>query len=346
MKPVISIIIPMHNAEKYIYKNIVSILNQSYSNFELIIVNDGSTDKSLDIVNSFKDDRITIYTTINQGVSAARNYGIHVSNGDYLFFADADDYVEPNILEKFIDIVNLYNPDLIVCGIFSETFKNSGYDMLCYDEKYYPTRKDFKKDIITLYDHDLLYNVWNKLFKKSIIQRYNVVFPDINFGEDCFFNQAYLMHCNSFYNIDNCLYHYVREIKYSITTDYISNFFDIRLEENDKFIIFFKSYGVNEKKYSKFLSKRFIERTFGCLENLHRRNDLSCVEVYRETDRIIHNKITLDYLKTYHTDNFKLKVILFTYKFKSPFLAYIMGFFLHFFKSILPNAFNKSKNRR
>ena len=345
-KKLISVIIPMYNAEKYISKNINSILSQTYSYFELIIVNDGSTDNSLDVVYKFSDERINIISKENGGVSSARNLGLSAAKGDYVFFIDADDYIEPNTLEKFVDVIDSYNPDLIICGIFSETYKNSGHDLLCYDEKFYASKKEFKKDIISLYSHALLYNVWNKLFKREILLKNNISFPDIGFGEDCVFNQDYILHSNSFYNLNDCLYHYVREVKNSITTKFIPNLFDIRLNENKVFINFFKSYGIKEGKYLEFLSKRFIERTLGCLENIHRKSNLKFSERYRETSRIIHNDVTVKYLKMYHTNNFKVKSILYFYRFKSPFFAYIIGWLLHLFKSVFPNVFNKSKNRR
>ena len=190
-KKLISVIIPMYNAEKYISKNINSILSQTYSYFELIIVNDGSTDNSLDVVYKFSDERINIISKENGGVSSARNLGLSAAKGDYVFFIDADDYIEPNTLEKFVDVIDSYNPDLIICGIFSETYKNSGHDLLCYDEKFYASKKEFKKDIISLYSHALLYNVWNKLFKREILLKNNISFPDIGFGEDCVFKQYY-----------------------------------------------------------------------------------------------------------------------------------------------------------
>lgn len=341
----ISIVVPMYNCEKYIEKNIKSILNQSYKNFELLLINDGSTDNTLNVVKKFKDSRIKIIDKKQEGVSKTRNVGIDISKGNYIYFVDADDYIEPNTLEKFVDIINKYNPDLIICGIFSETYNGNSFDKLNFKEKFYKDRNSLNNDLIKLYNNHLTYNIGNKILKKDIISKHKLRFPNIHFGEDNAFNQMYLKYCNTVYNINDCLYHYVREIKGSITTKYIPNLFKIRINENHQFIKFFKERGIGYKSYINFIAKRFIERTIGCLENLHRENDLSIKEKYRETKNIIYNKETIKYLKIYKPKNKKIKFMLSTYKLKTPIVAFILGFVLHGIKSTIPNVFNKSKNK-
>lgn len=342
----ISIIIPVYNSRKYIKKCINSVINQSYSNFEIIVVDDGSTDGSLDIIYSFNDSRIKVIKQENRGVSEARNVGIKNSSGDYIMFIDSDDYIEFNMLEKFVNVYKNFTPDLIICGIFSETCKNSHKDMFFDGNSYYRDKTSVRKSMVRLYEKNLLYNVWNKMFKLSIIKRYNITFPSITFGEDNTFNQSYLLHCNSIYNISDCLYHYVREVKNSVTTMYIDGLFNIRIKENKSFINFFKKIGIPYRDYCNFVTKHFIERTIGCLENIHRKNNLSIIEKYNMTGIVIHSNETKKYLKMYDTKNFKISFILYTYNFNSPFFSFIIGYLLHFFKSIAPDFFNKVKNKR
>lgn len=345
-KPLFSIIIPLFNAEKYIYKNITSILEQSFRDFELIIVNDSSTDKSLNIVKSFDDKRINIYTKINEGTSKARNFGLKHAKGDYIFFIDADDYIEPNALEKYYKIINEYNPDLIINGFFSETYNSCYMDKICMDNKFYNDRNSLKDDLVILYKNHLLYNVWNKLFKKDIIKNKNLRFKDICFGEDMIFVQDYIKCCKSVYNIEACLYHYVREIKNSITTSFIPNLLNIRINENKVLSNFFGNFGIKKEEYVDFIAKRYIERTLGCIENVHRDKFLSFKEKYSETSNIIYCKETQYYLDIYKTNNKVIKIILKMYKFKSPLPVYLVGFGFHFIKSFNPTLFNKIKNKR
>ena len=345
-KILFSIIIPLYNAESYIYKNITSILNQSYDKFELIIVNDGSTDASLNIIKSFDDSRIKIYSKLNDGTANARNYGLKHVNGDYIFFVDADDYIEADTLSSYIEIIEKFNPDLIVNGFYSETYASNSSYKIYSNDKFYKNKKEIKNNLVNLYKDNLLYNVWNKLYKRSIINDNNLKFKDINFGEDMIFVQNYLIHCNNIYNSSNCFYHYVREIKNSITTSFVPNFFNIRLNENKLLCNFFGNYGIKKDEYVDFISKRFIERTLGCLENLHRSNYLSFKEKYIETSNIIQHKETKYYLSIYKTNNKLIKFIILSYKNNNVLFAYFYGFLFHFFKTISPSFFYIFKNKR
>ena len=122
----ISIIVPIYNAEKYLCETIQSIFKQTFINFELICVNDGSKDKSLQILNFFKriDKRIVILNQENQGVSMARNNAIAVAKGKYIAFLDADDLMHPLFLEKMYQTIRQENSDIVYCDykIVSENF--------------------------------------------------------------------------------------------------------------------------------------------------------------------------------------------------------------------------------
>jgi glycosyltransferase involved in cell wall biosynthesis len=98
--PLISVIIPLYNKEQFIEATLLSVLNQTFSDYEIIIINDGSTDKSVEVVNSFDDNRIILYTTKNKGVSHARNFAISKANSDLIALLDGDDQWEPTHLEN------------------------------------------------------------------------------------------------------------------------------------------------------------------------------------------------------------------------------------------------------
>ena len=115
-KPKISVIIPVYNVEKWLNKCVDSILAQSYENFEVILVNDGSTDKSGDICDKYlkEDNRVKVFDILNSGQSVARNIGLKEAKGDYILFIDSDDYISDNsIIEKFINILDSNNYDFI-----------------------------------------------------------------------------------------------------------------------------------------------------------------------------------------------------------------------------------------
>ena len=114
----VSIIVPVYNSEKYVERCILSILNQTYSIIELILINDGSTDSSLNILDEYsrKDNRIILVNKENEGVSASRNLGIEIATGKYLMFIDNDDFVEPSYVETYVSEIEKYSADLIIGG--------------------------------------------------------------------------------------------------------------------------------------------------------------------------------------------------------------------------------------
>ncbi|WP_223033809.1 glycosyltransferase family 2 protein [Hanstruepera marina] len=124
MTPRISIIIPLYNKANVIKQTLVSALNQSFNDFEIIIINDGSTDNSLHVVNSINDNRIHVYTTKNQGVSAARNYGISKAVAEYVAFLDADDIWKPNHLENLNLLQNQFPNCGLYCAAYEKQYKS------------------------------------------------------------------------------------------------------------------------------------------------------------------------------------------------------------------------------
>ena len=164
----ITVIINVYNCEKYIRKCIDSVINQTYKNLEILIINDGSTDKTLDICKSYNDKRIKIITTKNQGLSFSRNIGIENAKGEFLYFIDADDFIELDTIEYLYKLCIKYNADMATCeclDIYSYNFKIKEYK-----EKIYILSNEemLKKNLLSVIKHSD--TTWNKLIKKSIVK--------------------------------------------------------------------------------------------------------------------------------------------------------------------------------
>lgn len=197
MKPKISVIIPIYNCEKYLERLINSILNQSYTSFELILINDGSKDNSGEIIKTYQDKRIKILDKENTGVSDSRNKGLEIATGELICFLDSDDYVSPNYFETIISYFEKYPKiELLNFGFYSETendkLERINYDLISYKEKYYENKEEIKKDFVELWDNTMLYNIWNKVFLNRIIKENSIEFSSHNWGEDVIFNRIYL----------------------------------------------------------------------------------------------------------------------------------------------------------
>lgn len=209
----ISIIIPVYNAEKHLSKCLESISSQSFKDYEVLIINDGSTDNSQEIIDSYvlKDCRFKGIKKRNEGVSVARNAGIQIASGEYIYFIDSDDYLMPYSLERMVE------------------FSEKGYDMISfnsnrvdvYGQVVYTTKS--QEESIDLSSSYLKYKFilqkymtcqygyapWNKLYRTSIIKENNLYFPpNITLGEDFIFNLCYIYYIKNFKNINQVLYNY------------------------------------------------------------------------------------------------------------------------------------------
>ena len=173
MEKLISVIINVYNREKFIGKCIESVINQTYKNLEILIINDGSTDNTLKICESYKDERIRIITTENLGLSLSRNVGIDNAKGEYLYFIDSDDFVENDVIEYLYNLCKKYNAKFSTC-----------IPLTVFDYNFTVNNKNERIDVLTSYEmlkkvlilEDMSGTTWNKLLKKDLFS--NIRFED------------------------------------------------------------------------------------------------------------------------------------------------------------------------
>ena len=203
----VSIIVPIYNAERYINRCVKSIAGQSYQNLEIILVDDGSKDNSLQLCNEWasRDKRIHVVTQANRGVSAARNAGLAHATGQYIMFLDSDDYMKSNMCAVMLSKLEEKDADLVICG----TEENGGTYWKPKHDADYTTLESFKHDFIQLLMTELLSPSWNKLYRKEKITS---GFPvGVSFGEDLIFNLSYLKNCQRVSFIADALHFHEKE---------------------------------------------------------------------------------------------------------------------------------------
>lgn len=348
-KNLFSIIIPIYNCEKYLDRMLTSILNQTYQIFEIILIDDGSTDNSSVICDRYSKKFSNIFTIHkkNEGVSKARNEGINKSSGKYICFFDCDDYIDNGYLEYANNIFNNNNIELLISGFYSEieTKKGNSFDEIKSIEKCYNNKKELKKDLVFLWDKHMLYNVWNKVYLSKIIKENNIRFPNYDFGEDMYFNQEYLSKINKLYNSDKCFYHYIKERDNSLTSKYNKDLFNIRVREYYDFNNYFKKEGIAYKDYIEFSSRRFIERVIGCIENICGSSNPRKIKK-QNIKSIINNKLIDETIKNAKLKSIKMKILIIPLKIKSTELLYLMGTTIRKIRKLNPALFNKLKNKR
>ncbi len=212
----LSIIVPVYNADKYLHQCIESILNQSFHNFELILVNDGSTDLSGQICDEYArmDKRVHVIHKRNGGNTSARRAGLDSAEGNYVGFVDSDDWIEPEMYDQLLRIQNQTNADMVSSGYY-RCYENSESIVLDDVEDGYYDASNYN-DIINVLlgtfdgkDKHIIASLCCKLFKKGIIQEVMKRLPDIiQYGEDLYCTVSATLKSESIYVSHNAFYHY------------------------------------------------------------------------------------------------------------------------------------------
>lgn len=223
----VSLIVPVYNTEMFLDKCIQSLLNQSFKSFEIILVNDGSTDNSQKICDKYAEKYANIrsYSTCNGGLSSARNYGIDRANGEFIMFLDSDDWFEENMLSEMMRAFFRNNSDVVIQG-FQVDFESDGstyYEVFERDMSF--QEQNLYEGILNAEQKGLFNSSCNKMYKTNIIKEYKIYFEEGQEpAEDLLFNCNYFKHVKKFSCIQNAGYHYVKRNVQTLTVKYMPNY--------------------------------------------------------------------------------------------------------------------------
>lgn len=298
----VTIIIPMYNVEKYIEKCVLSIIEQTYKNIEILILDDASTDQSLNIVKEYEkiDKRIQVkFFSINKGADYLRKQGILLAKGQYIMFVDADDWIDKQTIEKCVESIEQYNCDIVRFGIIRELLAENRkiyFKKFCEKETYVK-KEDFIKyiytDVITTYNYN---SMCGQIIKKELVQE-NLEENDLVMAEDLYLNLSLLDKIESIVLLPDYLYHY-RYNEESVTT--INTKEKIEKKLSDIIIVYAKFFDYIEKwnlkkEYEKTVSLRIlreITNQYLCLFLIKNINTNEIKEIEKKiTNQDIMNKI-------------------------------------------------------
>ena len=208
MKPLVSIIIPVYQVEKYLDKCIASVVNQTYTNLEIILVDDGSPDNCPAICDAWKsrDSRITVIHQPNGGLSKARNKGLKLASGEFIGFVDSDDWIEPNMYELLLSALLEAEADIAICDYQSETeiSKITRINQSSSKSKMYSSEEAMR---LILEDKGMYTFVWNKLYRRNVLSE--ITFPEGKIYEDNVWTPQIIGNANLLVYIDYQFYHYL-----------------------------------------------------------------------------------------------------------------------------------------
>ncbi len=242
MNPMVSVIVPVYNAEKYIEKCISSIRNQTLKNIEVILINDGSKDRSKEIIEDYakQDSRIVIINKENGGPAAARNMGIKQAKGKYVGFVDSDDYIEPDMYEKLFEVADKEEVQVAMCGYKDVNVNNNSSELIVSNADFNKIHhKEYIEDkIIRTFTQNINYGYFsmcNKLYLRNFIEEMGISIDEAReHGEDWWFNINIFMNLSSFIAIEEPLYNYIHINSNSLMAKYREEQFDLFLDGRRK----------------------------------------------------------------------------------------------------------------
>lgn len=205
--PKISVVIPVYNVERYVGKCLSSLVEQTFTDFEVIAVNDGSRDSSLTILRKFEERYpfITVIDQRNQGMSAARNAGMTIARGEYLCFVDSDDFVAPTYLEELYNACVETQSDISCCYYYFRFVENEFLFEYPFRIKGILNQTQAMNKLLR--DVQVQSLVWNKMYKRSLFTDYNIQFPSMAFEDMAIANKVFA-HANQVIVLDRPLYYY------------------------------------------------------------------------------------------------------------------------------------------
>ena len=258
-----SVISPVYNTSEYLRDFLDSVLSQSFTDFELILVDDGSTDNSLDICREYagRDNRIVVLTQHNQGAGAARNRGIEAATSELIIFLDSDDHISPNAFEVLNRTVSERDCDLYLYGleevVYSEKDDVIGRTPFCMERTQLYSAEDCRELFCTLIFGSLLNIPWNKVYRKQLIDRFHVRFPDTRRMQDAFFNMELFRHISSLYIIPDVLYHYRANNNARVWKKFPKDTYKIDIQYNSTLVSVCQEFGVYSGNDRKMVDRWF-----------------------------------------------------------------------------------------
>ncbi len=317
----LSIIVPIYNASKYLKTTLQSIAKQTYSNIEVLLIDDGSTDNSAELCLEMveKDNRFRYYKIKNGGPSKARNLGIKLAMGKYIGFCDSDDLLNNSMYDILVNYLENSNSDVVLCDIYSE--RNNGNFGFPWKDGTIFSGDDVYRQVMAsmigrLSEDDDTLPVWGSvvrgLYKREIIVKNNISFPDdIHFAEDLVFSLKYLMKAKKIIICNYPLYHY-RDNKDSI----MNSFYEYKIgmfDDRKKLIKYIQNVICNMKKINEIESRLF--NTARCyfhesIGNACRdKKDRTILDKYHEVKMILNDEIVIKSFESYQTKNYQKKVL-------------------------------------
>ena len=269
----LSIIVPVYNVEDYLRRGLDSILLQPSSiTYEILLIDDGSSDKSGAICDEYQSNFPNVFVSHieNNGVAEARNLGISLSKGNYLYFMDPDDFLSDNFFDKISS--NLKQKWDVLCFGYNEIKENRNTVLSCRPHFYTHCgllgKNEFRNEFIELFKTDMMYNVWSRIYNKTFILKHDIRFPNKQIGEDTLFNFQVYRHLNTILFIDSILYNYIAGRSGSALTSFHPRRIEIQLDELQELQKLLKQFQIEDETLIQEIKTKIVVSAAFQISNL------------------------------------------------------------------------------
>lgn len=342
--PAISIVMPVYNTKEFVGKAIESILNQSFKDYEFLIIDNGSTDGSGAVIDKYaaQDSRIKVLRNKeNVFIAEARNAALERVTGEYLYLIDSDDWVLPDMLEKMYSKAREHSAQYVVAGYYMDYYEG-GQELsytVCPDDAFY-TQEEFRKHAVDYLTRTILTVPWNKLYSISYLRAHNIKFRNTKL-EDHHFNMDILMDVDRVCMISKPFYHYYRS-RQGTDSQLVYNKY-LNQKKRDHFahtLAVYEHWGINDDATMGKLADYHLGRLIQCVSETVGNKSLTKGERNAELRQIIEDRYTKFAIEHKTGKSKKISILSIPIKLKNITMCYSMGKLVNWFRTNFPALFS------
>lgn len=352
--PFFSIVVPVYNVESYLPQTIESILAQSFSDFELILVDDCSPDGSAEICNRYaqQDSRVqTIQLPENKGASHARTVGLQKIRGQYVFFADSDDTISAELLQTAYDALLKHQADVVMFNAV-EVYVNAEqaiYDKIdvCYPARVFTTQEQVRKSVIEIEKTTLFGYLWNKFYSAQLLRRADAAFYDMPLNEDFKFNIDIFPYVSSLITLDYIGYQYYKRENQSLTCKFVKNYFDLQIMRIELLLSFYQNFNICSTEVKETLCSIYVRSLFSALQrNCDVRAEMHAKERKAFLRTQFHSDLFQELMPFSKPNGILLKIMNVFLQKKQAFGVLFIARIIYLVKERFPSVFSRLKQNR
>lgn len=348
MTPKISVIMSAYNTEGYVGAAIESIRSQTFGDYEFIVIDNGSTDKTGEIIDAHarQDERmVVVHNHENTFISQARNQALKMVTGKYVYVIDSDDWAEPAMLQDMYTCAETYHADVVITGFYMEYDFPSG--LISYEvrpgEAQYTTQQSFRENAYRYFNRSFLTVPWNKLYRAAHIAENHIAYRNTKL-EDHHFNMDFLMDATCVCFLDKAYYHYMRERPGADSACvYSDSLYKKKKEHMQHVVALYAHWDLHDEASMRGIAEFYAGRLVQCIQETMGKKNLRYQEKRMEIERILHDDLSRSSIQLARPESRKMRMCLLPMQWDNITLCMCMGGCIDFIKKHFSTTFYRMR---